>query len=83
MERDDAGPTYGSDAVAGVVNFILDDNFRGFRMDSNYGISGQGDGRSWRLSSKLGFGNEQGSMVVSADWAKKDEIEGESSATGC
>ncbi|MEJ0038849.1 MAG: hypothetical protein WDO68_22735 [Gammaproteobacteria bacterium] len=25
-----AGPTYGSDAVAGVVNFILDENFKGF-----------------------------------------------------
>jgi len=74
VERDGAGPTYGSDAVAGVVNFILDDTFRGFRADSNYGISGQGDGRSYRLSSKLGFGNEQGSMVVSADWAGKDDI---------
>lgn len=74
VERDGAGPTYGSDAVAGVVNFILDENFRGFRLDSSYGDSGQGDGRSWRVSGKLGFGNEQGSLVLSADWLGKDGI---------
>ncbi len=72
--RDGAGPTYGSDAVAGVVNFILDENFRGFSVNGGYGISGEGDGQSWRLSGKLGFGNEQGSIVVGADWLTKDTI---------
>lgn len=72
--RDGAGPTYGSDAVAGVVNFILDENFRGFSVSGGYGVSGEGDGQSWRLSSKLGFGNEQGSIVVGADWLTKDTI---------
>ena len=31
-----AGAIYGSDAVAGVVNFIMDDNFQGVQIDSNY-----------------------------------------------
>ncbi|NRA29638.1 MAG: TonB-dependent receptor [Parvularculaceae bacterium] len=30
-----ASATYGADAVAGVVNFILDDEFEGFRIDAN------------------------------------------------
>ncbi|MEG0040465.1 MAG: TonB-dependent receptor, partial [Massilia sp.] len=31
-----AGAIYGSDAVAGVVNIIMDDNFQGVQIDSNY-----------------------------------------------
>jgi len=38
-----ASAVYGSDAVAGVVNFILDKNFTGFKYDMNAGISKYGD----------------------------------------
>ena len=31
-----ASATYGADAVAGVVNFIMDTDFEGFRLDANY-----------------------------------------------
>jgi iron complex outermembrane recepter protein len=31
-----ASATYGADAVAGVVNFIMDTEFEGFRLDANY-----------------------------------------------
>ncbi|WP_163616206.1 hypothetical protein, partial [Klebsiella pneumoniae] len=31
-----ASSVYGSDAVAGVVNFILKKNFSGIRIDGNY-----------------------------------------------
>ncbi|WFL78061.1 TonB-dependent receptor [Altererythrobacter arenosus] len=33
-----ASSVYGADAVAGVVNFIMDDDFEGFRVDANYGF---------------------------------------------
>lgn len=33
-----ASATYGADAVAGVVNFIMDTDFTGFRIDANYGL---------------------------------------------
>lgn len=33
-----ASSTYGADAVAGVVNFIMDTDFTGFRIDANYGF---------------------------------------------
>ncbi len=33
-----ASATYGADAVAGVVNFVMDTDFTGFRMDGNYGF---------------------------------------------
>ncbi|WP_293883317.1 TonB-dependent siderophore receptor [Sphingomonas sp.] len=33
-----ASATYGADAVAGVVNFIMDTDFTGFRIDGNYSV---------------------------------------------
>ena len=33
-----ASSTYGADAVAGVVNFIMNDHFEGLRVDANIGI---------------------------------------------
>lgn len=33
-----ASSTYGADAVSGVVNFIIDTDFEGFRIDGQYGV---------------------------------------------
>ena len=33
-----ASSTYGADAVAGVVNFVMNDHFQGIRVDANVGI---------------------------------------------
>ncbi|MCT2399674.1 TonB-dependent receptor domain-containing protein [Novosphingobium mangrovi (ex Huang et al. 2023)] len=33
-----ASATYGADAVAGVVNFVMDTDFEGFKIDANYGF---------------------------------------------
>ncbi|HEY0683966.1 MAG TPA: TonB-dependent receptor [Steroidobacter sp.] len=33
-----ASAVYGADAVAGVVNFIMNDNFEGIRVDTQYGF---------------------------------------------
>lgn len=33
-----ASATYGSDAIAGVVNFIMDDNFQGAKFDAQYSV---------------------------------------------
>lgn len=78
VERDGAGPTYGSDAVSGVVNFILDRSFKGLALDASYGISGHGDGPSWHLSTKAGFSSERGSLVVGADYLGRDVINADS-----
>jgi len=40
-----ASAVYGSDAVAGVVNFILDKNFTGLSLKADVGISEYGDGK--------------------------------------
>ena len=38
-----ASAIYGADAVTGVVNFIMKDNFEGFNVDASYGLSSEGD----------------------------------------
>jgi outer membrane receptor protein involved in Fe transport len=45
-----ASAVYGSDAVTGVVNFILDKHFSGVKLNANAGISGRGDGASYQAS---------------------------------
>jgi outer membrane receptor protein involved in Fe transport len=45
-----ASAAYGSDAVAGVVNFILDTKFEGVKADAQAGISQYGDYFNYRVS---------------------------------
>jgi iron complex outermembrane receptor protein len=49
-----ASSTYGADAVGGVVNFILKDNFTGLSVDAQYGMSERGDGDEYRISALVG-----------------------------
>ena len=42
-----ASSTYGADAVAGVVNFIMNDHFEGVRLDANAGIYNHSNHESW------------------------------------
>jgi len=51
-----ASAVYGSDAVAGVVNFILDKKYDGFKYDINAGISKYGDAAEERIG--LAWGTE-------------------------
>ena len=48
-----ASATYGSDAIAGVVNFVLKKNFEGIQIDGQYGFS-QHDQHSTAVQSLLG-----------------------------
>jgi iron complex outermembrane recepter protein len=44
-----ASASYGTDAVAGVVNFLLDTNYEGFKTHSQTGITEYGDGSTWEM----------------------------------
>lgn len=50
-----ASAVYGSDAVSGVVNFILDKAYSGFKVDANGGISTYGDGASFKIDAAAGM----------------------------
>jgi outer membrane cobalamin receptor len=49
-----ASAVYGSDAVAGVVNFILDKNFDGVKYETNGGVSDYGDAASYQMGVAAG-----------------------------
>ena len=49
-----ASAVYGSDAVSGVVNFVLDKEFTGLKADFNGGISTYADGASFKFEAAAG-----------------------------
>jgi len=70
-----ASAQYGSDAVAGVVNVILDNKLQGFRGSVQYGQTDRSDGKDYAASfgwgTKLG---ERGHIIVGADWDKNKGV---------
>lgn len=71
-----ASATYGSDAVGGVVNFILNRTFEGLRIEGDSGITSRGDGGNYSLSAALGlsFADGRGRFMVSGEIAHRDGI---------
>lgn len=71
-----ASAVYGSDAVAGVVNFILDKNFTGLRLRAQSGISDYGDGGSSKVSATggLSFADGRGHLIATTEYYVQDEI---------
>jgi iron complex outermembrane receptor protein len=53
--RDGASSQYGSDAIAGVLNFILRDATEGFEFQTKYGSTFEGDGDNYTISANAGF----------------------------
>lgn len=49
-----ASAAYGADAVGGVVNFVLDREFQGFKADIGTGMNEFGDGQMWNISLAAG-----------------------------
>ncbi|MBF6025266.1 TonB-dependent receptor plug domain-containing protein [Lysobacter niastensis] len=52
--RDGSSAQYGSDAIAGVINVMLNDYSEGVRIDGQYGSTYEGDGDKWRTSINFG-----------------------------
>jgi outer membrane receptor protein involved in Fe transport len=55
-----ASSTYGADAVAGVTNFILKQNFQGLELDAQAGITERGDGLEYQFSGVMGANFDEG-----------------------
>jgi iron complex outermembrane receptor protein len=53
--RDGASSQYGSDAIAGVLNFILRDDAEGFEVVARYGSTFEGDGDNYMVAANLGL----------------------------
>ena len=53
--RDGASSQYGSDAIAGVLNFILRDDAEGFELVARTGSTFDGDGDNYMIAANLGL----------------------------
>lgn len=65
---------YGSDAIAGVVNFILKDDFKGVKLRAKAGTSTYGDAGSYSISGVVGtnFAGDRGNVAISAEYSRQD-----------
>lgn len=71
-----ASAVYGSDAIAGVVNFILEENFEGAQASARYGITAEGDGKERNVNLTVGSNSEDGRSNITffAEYNKRDEV---------
>lgn len=71
-----ASATYGSDAIAGVVNFKVYHQFQGIRLDAQNGISSRGDAASHQVSLIAGtkFAEGRGSIMVAGEYQQRDGL---------
>jgi len=72
--RDGASTIYGSDAIAGVINFITKKNFEGLEVTAQYDVTGEGDGDTAKFSIVTGASNDKGNVVFSVDYTERDEV---------
>ncbi len=70
---------YGSDAIAGVVNFIMKKDFNGLQLRGQGGVSKYGDAGSYFVSATAGknFADDRGNVAVSLEFAKQNQYFGE------
>lgn len=71
-----ASAAYGSDAVAGVVNFILDNDFTGMKGNIQTGISQEGDGQTYNAELSFGtpFADRRGHLLFSGQVTSIGEV---------
>ncbi|HEY5566330.1 MAG TPA: TonB-dependent receptor [Gammaproteobacteria bacterium] len=72
-----ASAAYGSDALAGVINVILDKDLEGLRWQADYGQSAEGDGSSTHVSAAGGFDlfNGRGHLIIGGEYEDADGID--------
>lgn len=68
-----ASTVYGSDAIGGVVNFILRKNYKGAQFSLNDGISSHGDAKRHGFNLTAGTTGDGYSIAAGLDYNKYDE----------
>ncbi|MBU2978192.1 TonB-dependent receptor [Alteromonas sp. C1M14] len=74
--RDGAAAQYGSDAIAGVINFNLKDNDEGGSFSAELGQYFEGDGGSITISGNKGFSlGDNGFLSISAEYVNQERTD--------
>lgn len=72
--KDGASAIYGSDAIGGVVNFILRKDYQGIEFGVDYGIADADDGQRKGVTMTLGHSSDKGSLMVGVNYHKQDSV---------
>lgn len=72
-----ASAVYGSDAIAGVINFILKDDFEGVELTGQTSVAENGAGFSYNLSGLVGanFADGRGNMTFYGSYTSRDAVD--------
>ena len=71
--KDGAASTYGSDAIAGVANFVTRRNFEGIEVTGDYEfVNGSDD--NYRISALAGFDLGSANLMIGAGWQHRSEL---------
>ncbi len=71
--RDGASAQYGSDAIAGIMNFVLKEDDSGFTLDTKWGSHFEGDGDALTIAGNAGFGlSDAGFANISFEFKEQD-----------
>jgi len=72
--RDGAAAQYGSDAIAGVINFVLDDSNEGGKVEAQYGNFYEGE-QSWKIAANAGLSlGDTGFFNLSAEYTDNEAL---------
>ena len=72
--KDGASAIYGSDAIGGVVNFILRKNFDGAIATATHGFSSRSDGATTSADLTIGTTTDKGSLVIGMNYNKQERV---------
>jgi outer membrane receptor protein involved in Fe transport len=72
--RDGAGAIYGSDAVAGVVNTVLKDNYDGLEAEAQYGYGEGTHLREYGLNVLTGHNFERGNVTLFVNYNQRTAL---------
>ncbi len=71
-----ASTVYGSDAIAGAINFVLKSDFEGVVIDTIHSQTGESDGDTDSISLTVGgnFDQDRGNAAISMSWYNRDPV---------
>ena len=72
--KEGAGAIYGSDAIAGVVNFITRKDVEGLELTGQYGETTHADGKNGQFGMLFGHSGDKGSVYVGGNYFKQDLV---------
>lgn len=73
--KDGASAIYGTDAVAGVVNFITQKDFKGFDVQASFGQNEVGGQSEYTIGAMIGGGDDRAHFVLGAEYVRRDALD--------